>query len=145
MSVPGRKQAYAWRMPELFLRGFLVFYVRGDAQRASTADPALMCSLRPMVHYVPVSTLDELPRKVRWARANDALARRIAAAGQERMRQLQQPGRMARALLSQLRGARAHAGLSCPAESCTRLRHEFGTRRGARGHSQRLARPLGRG
>ena len=38
--------------------------------------------MRPYEHYVPISNgLDDLPAAVAWARAHDAAAQRIAAAG----------------------------------------------------------------
>ena len=113
ISLPGMLDAYPWRVPELFLRGFLVFLVSGNGRFA--AQPAFMCELKPHVHYLPVErSLRSLLELLEWARTHDDDARRIASAGQLAMRRVYNRSELARSLASRLWAAPLHECMACP-------------------------------
>ena len=121
ISLPGQMMAYAWRVPELFLRGFLVFHV------LSAADPEWMCDLRPYVHFIPVplasnGQLDtRLLGALAWARAHDQTARNIASRGRNFVRSLWQAPRMAHELSLRLRAAPHHPRCRASCRACAYL------------------------
>ena len=136
ISLPGMMQAYAWRVPELFLRGFLVFHVRGPDDHPSAADPEWMCGLRPYVHFIPVQLasnghLDtgQLLGALAWARAHDQKARDIASQGRDFVRRLWRAPRMAHELSLRLRAAPHHPGMLCQLP-CVRVSHVLPPRNG---------------
>ena len=128
ISLPGQMMAYAWRVPELFLRGFLVFHV------LSAADPEWMCDLRPYVHFIPVplasnGQLDtRLLGALAWAREHDQTARNIASRGRNFVRSLWQAPRMAHELSLRLRAAPHHPQMPCQLP-CVRVSHKLPPRR----------------
>lgn len=151
ISLPGMMQAYAWRVPELFLRGFLVFHVRGPDDHPSAADPEWMCGLRPYVHFIPVQLasnghLDtgQLLGALAWARAHDQKARDIASQGRDFVRRLWRAPRMAHELSLRLRAAPHHPGMLCQLP-CVRVSHVLPPRNGrerrdvTKGEPRRLA------
>ena len=128
ISLPGVAGAYAWRMPELFLRGFLVFYVRGDEATygaASVAEPEFLCHMKEQQHYLPMDrSLSTLPAAIRWAQSHDEQARRIAERGQAFMRSRYNASHIARVLASRLAAAPHHVGMACPSP-CRRVTQEL--------------------
>ena len=128
ISLPGLMMAYAWRVPELFLRGFLVFHV------PSAADPEWMCGLQPYVHFIPVplasnGQLDtRLLDALAWARAHDQKARNIASRGRHFVKHLWQAPRMAHELSLRLRAAPHHPRMPCQLP-CVRVSHKLPQRR----------------
>ena len=131
ISLPGMMLAYAWRVPELFLRGFLVFHVRGPVNSPYAADPEWMCGLRPYVHFIPVllasnGHLDtgRLLGALAWARAHDQEARDIASRGRHFVQRLWRAPRMAHELSLRLRAAPHHPRMPCQLP-CVRVSHKL--------------------
>lgn len=87
VNVDGTVAAY--RFPYLMLGDSLVL------KQDSPFYEHFYTHLRPGTHFLPVRRdLSDLLEKVRWAKANDAEARRIAQAGQTLARELLQPSRL---------------------------------------------------
>ena len=107
VAVSGSHHAYPWRIPELFLRGFLVVLVTADTE------PAFLCELQPNVHFLRVGRrLEGLVEAVRWARSHDEEARRIARQGQLAMRSLYNASRMGDAIAAHLTALPYHASIT---------------------------------
>ena len=129
INMPGLINAYAWRTPELFLRGFLVFHVRdGDVPfwrryPGASAEPEFMCQLRPFIHYIPLNaSLGSLLAQLEWAMAHDDVARAIAQRGRAAMLRLLEPSRLAHTLTARVRAAPFFAigCFACPPPHCKR-------------------------
>ncbi|KAM8860637.1 protein O-glucosyltransferase 3 isoform 3-T3 [Synchiropus picturatus] len=87
VNVDGTVAAY--RFPYLMLGNSLVL------KQDSPYYEHFYTHLRPHSHFLPVQRdLSDLLGKIRWARANDTAARRVARAGQELARELLQPSRL---------------------------------------------------
>ena len=125
ISLPGMMNAYAWRVPELFLRGFLVLHV------PSAADPEWMCGLRSYVHFIPVPLASKgqldtgrLLGALAWARAHDQEARDIASRGRQFVKRLWRAPQMAHELSLRLRAAPHHPRMPCQLP-CVRVSHKL--------------------
>ena len=72
---------YANKFKSLLLCGSVVLYVRDGMRHREFYEYGLLAG----VHYVAVDTAKDVPRMVRWLRANDGYARAVAQAGRARM------------------------------------------------------------
>lgn len=87
VNVDGTVAAY--RFPYLMLGSSLVL------KQDSHYYEFFYSHLKADTHYVPVKrNLSDLLEKIRWAKENDAEARRMARAGQTLARELLQPSRL---------------------------------------------------
>ena len=75
---------YANKLKYLFLCGSVVIWVRKDSLNHEFFERHFV----PGIHYAPADTVDDVPDLIRRLQADDAYAQRIAAAGQERMAQM---------------------------------------------------------
>ncbi len=72
---------YANKFKSLLLCGSVVVYVREGMRHKEFYELGLL----PGVHYVVADTVQDVPKVVKWLRANDDYARAVALAGRARM------------------------------------------------------------